>query len=40
MKFIIMGPVSLILLARIRVREAVAARAERRASTELVKQAV
>ncbi|MGO3248927.1 MAG: sulfate permease, partial [Agrococcus casei] len=40
MKFIIMGPVSLILLARVRVREAVAARAERQASTELVKQAV
>ena len=40
MKFIIMGPVSLILLARTRVREAVAARAERRASIELVEQAV
>ncbi len=40
MKFIIMGPISLILLGRIRVREAVAARAERRASTELVEQAV
>lgn len=39
MKFIIMGPVSLILLARIRVREAVAARAVRRATTELAKQA-
>ncbi len=39
MKFIIMGPVSLILLARIRVREAVAARVERRATTELAKQA-
>ena len=40
MKFIIMGPISLILLARMRGREAVVARAERRASTELVKQAV
>ncbi|MDD2818699.1 hypothetical protein FM113_04095 [Leucobacter sp. 7(1)] len=40
MKFIFMGPISLILLARIRVREAVAAHAERRASTEPVKQAV
>jgi hypothetical protein len=34
MKFIIMGPVSLILLARVRVRETVAARADRRASAE------
>ena len=40
MKFIIMGPVSLILLARIRVREAVAARAERRAMAKSVEQAV
>ncbi|MBL5973268.1 MAG: sulfate permease [Candidatus Leucobacter sulfamidivorax] len=39
MKFIIMGPASLILLARIRVHEAVASRAERRATTELAKQA-
>lgn len=39
MKFIITGPASLILLARIRVHEAVAARAERRATTELAKQA-
>jgi hypothetical protein len=37
MKFIIMGPVSLILLARIRVREEVAGRADRRATPELVK---
>ena len=34
MKFVIMGPVSLILLARVRVREAVVARAERRTRTE------
>ena len=40
MKFIIMGPVSLILLARVRVREAAAAHAERRVSTEPVKEAV
>lgn len=40
MKFIIMGPISLILLARICIRKAVAARAERQASTEPVKQAV
>lgn len=40
MKFIIMGPISVILLARVRAREAVAARVERRASTELVEQAV
>lgn len=40
MKFIIMGPVSLILLARVRVREAVAARAERGATAEPVEQAV
>ncbi len=38
MKFIIMGPVSLILLAGVRVREAVAARAEQRAMAELVEQ--
>lgn len=40
MKFIIMGPISLALLARVRVREAAAARAERRASTKLVEQAI
>ncbi|MFV4913131.1 sulfate permease [Microbacterium lacticum] len=40
MKFIIMGPISLILLARVRVREAVAARAQHRTTTELVKQAI
>lgn len=39
MKFIIMGPVSLILLARVRVGEAAAARAERRPRTKLVKLA-
>lgn len=39
MKFVIMGPVSMILLAHIRVREAAAARAERRATTALIKQA-
>lgn len=38
MKFIIMGPLSLILLARIRVRESVVTRAEQRATTELTKQ--
>ena len=32
MKFIIMGPVSLILLARVLMREALAVRAERRAN--------
>ena len=40
MKFIIMGPVSLIMLARIRIREAVDARAERRATSELVSPSV
>ena len=39
MKFIIMGPVSLILLARVRVRAAVAARTHRRMATESVTQA-
>lgn len=38
MKFIIMGPISLILLARIRVHEAVGAHAERRAMTAPVSQ--
>lgn len=36
MKLMIMGPASLILLARVRVREGAAARAKRRATTELV----
>jgi hypothetical protein len=40
MKFIIMGPVSLNLFVRVRVREAVAARAERRAMAKSVEQAV
>ena len=40
MKFIIMGPVSLILLARVRVREAVTFHAQRRAATDLAKQIV
>ncbi len=34
MKFMTMGPISLILLARIRVREAVDARAERRVTSD------
>lgn len=38
MKLIVMGPVSLILVARVRVREAAVARAERPATTALVKQ--
>ena len=37
-KFLAMGPVSLILLAGVRVREEVAARAEQRAMAELVDQ--
>ena len=40
MKFIIMGPMSLALLARIRVREAVAARTERRVMAKSVEQEV
>ncbi len=39
MKFIIMGPVSLVLLARVRAREAVAARTHRRTTTDSVAQA-
>ena len=38
MKFIVMGPVSLVLLARARVREGVARRAQRRATTDLAEQ--
>ncbi|QYF98285.1 sulfate permease [Microbacterium sp. PAMC21962] len=40
MKFIIMGPVSLILLARVRVRERVNVRAGRRATREPVSLSV
>ncbi len=40
MKFIVMGPVSLILLTCARVRETVAASAEQRATSEQVRQAV
>ena len=39
MKFIIMGPVSVFLLIRIRASEAVALHAQRRSATELAKQA-
>lgn len=38
MKFVIMGPVSLILLSSVRVSEAAAAHAEQRAMAELVDQ--
>ncbi|WP_394255883.1 hypothetical protein [Pseudoclavibacter helvolus] len=39
MKFIIMGPVSLILLGRARLREGAAVRAERRTMAESAEQA-
>lgn len=40
MKLIIMGPLSLILLARIRLREAAAVRMERRATKAMIEQSL